>query len=133
MAWIRFKYGDPIKSPVFLIENNQAVVPFSGGATQTSSGVKLNRDANGNKYWQVTNIDITKYSKIIFTYNITYNNACFFNFQVNGTSVGSLNFNKTGTFTHTLDISNYTGNSTLRLYTDNNYGTAYINSLRLEK
>lgn len=133
MAWLKCKPGDSVKSPIYLIENNQAVVPYSGGAVQTASGVRLQRDANRNKYWQVSNIDITKYSKIIFTYNITSNSACFYRFQVNGTSVGTFNSNQTGTFTNTINISNYTGNSTLGLYTENNYGTAYIQSLRLEK
>lgn len=132
MAWVMQK-GLAVKSPIYLVENNQAVVPYSGLAAQTASGIQLKRDENGNVYWRVNDIDVTKYKTITLTYNITYNNAMFINFQINGSSAGSWDFNVTGTFTHTVDISAMTGKKQFTLFIDNNYGTTYLKSFKLEK
>ena len=110
MAWIR-SMGNPPPAIIKMIEAGVAVLPYTGGAQATVSGIRVYR-TSGNSYEAKFNIDLTNMDNVSCSY-INRTGSGYAVIAVDGVNVGS---NNAGSGTILASVSAYTGTHEVKLF-----------------
>ena len=112
MAWIKaLAAAIPVITEIKMIESGSALLPFTGGAQTTASGIRVYRNS-GNSYEAKFSIDLTDMNTLTCNF-INRSGSGYAVMAVDGTNVGSSN-SSSGTMTGS--VASYTGTHEVKLY-----------------